>query len=104
MVRGLRPGCVPVPHPHLPKEKLRLDFRPEAFNLPHRVRFGTGSSSLQSPNFGKLTGANDLLDSPRQMPSRLNLYWQARGPWAGFGRRRPQGQSPYTMSIGPPNQ
>lgn len=57
------------------KEQIRLDFRAEMFNAFNRVRFGTGSLSLQSQQFGQLTGAGDLLNSPRQMQLALKLYW-----------------------------
>jgi hypothetical protein len=57
------------------KEKLRMDFRAEAFNVFNRVRFGTGPTQLQDPNLGKLTGAGDLLNTPRQMQLGLKLYW-----------------------------
>ncbi|HYM09212.1 MAG TPA: carboxypeptidase regulatory-like domain-containing protein [Bryobacterales bacterium] len=56
-------------------EKLKLDFRAEAFNIFNRVRFGTGPTTLQDPNLGKLTGAGDLLNTPRQMQFALKLYW-----------------------------
>ena len=56
-------------------EKLRLDFRAEAFNVFNRVRFGTGSLSLQDANFGKLTSSTDLLNTPRQMQLGLKLYF-----------------------------
>ena len=53
-------------------ERLALDFRWEAFNLLNRVRFGTGSTSLDSPTFGVVTSqAND----PRRMQMGLKLYW-----------------------------
>jgi hypothetical protein len=54
-------------------ERLRIDFRCEAFNLFNRVRFGTGSNQLQNPNFGKLTGTNDILNDPRRVQLALKL-------------------------------
>ena len=57
------------------KEAIRLEFRAEAFNVFNRVRFGTGSNQLQSTSFGKLTGSNDLLNTPRQMQFALKLYF-----------------------------
>lgn len=57
------------------KEAIRLEFRAEAFNVLNRVRFGTGSNQLQSSSFGKLTGSNDLLNTPRQMQFALKLYF-----------------------------
>jgi Carboxypeptidase regulatory-like domain len=57
------------------REKLRLDFRAEAFNVFNRVRFGTGSTSLQNATFGKLTSNGDLLNTPRQMQFALKLYF-----------------------------
>jgi hypothetical protein len=57
------------------RERIRLDFRAEAFNIFNRVRFGTGPTQLQDPNLGKLTGAGDLLNTPRQLQLGLKLYW-----------------------------
>jgi hypothetical protein len=56
-------------------EQIRLDFRAEAFNAFNRVRFGTGSTSLQSTTFGRLTSNGDLLNTPRQMQFALKLYF-----------------------------
>jgi hypothetical protein len=57
------------------KEKLRIDIRAEAFNVFNRVRFGTGSTQLQSTTFGKLTSNGDLLNTPRQMQLAAKLYF-----------------------------
>ena len=57
------------------KESIRLEFRAEAFNAFNRVRFGTGSTTLQDQNFGKLTSSSDLLNTPRQMQLALKLYF-----------------------------
>jgi hypothetical protein len=57
------------------RESFRLEFRAEAFNLFNRVRFGTGSTSLQDQNFGHLTSSNDLLNTPRQLQLALKLYF-----------------------------
>jgi hypothetical protein len=57
------------------KEALRLEFRAEAFNVFNRVRFGTGSTQLQSQNFGHLTSSGDLLNTPRQLQLALKLYF-----------------------------
>jgi hypothetical protein len=56
-------------------ESVRFEFRAEAFNLLNRVRFGTGSTSLQSQNFGRLTSSADLLNTPRQLQLALKLYF-----------------------------
>jgi len=56
-------------------ESMRLDLRGEAFNAFNRVRFGTGPLGLQSNQFGQLTGAGDLLNSPRSMQVALKLYF-----------------------------
>ncbi len=56
-------------------EKVRLSFRLEAFNLFNRVRFGTGPNGLTNPNFGRLTGNQDILLDPRRMQLALKLYW-----------------------------
>ena len=52
-----------------------MDFRAEMFNAFNRVRFGTGSLSIQSNQFGRLTGAGDLLNTPRQAQVALKLYF-----------------------------
>jgi hypothetical protein len=57
------------------KESLRMEFRAEAFNIFNRVRFGTGSTSLQDQNFGKLTSSADQLNTPRQLQLALKLYF-----------------------------
>jgi hypothetical protein len=57
------------------KEKFRIDIRAEAFNVFNRVRFGTGSTQLQSTTFGKLTSNSDLLNTPRQMQLAAKLYF-----------------------------
>ncbi len=56
-------------------EKVRLNFRWETFNLFNRVRFGTGPNGLTNPNFGRLTGNQDILNDPRRMQVALKLYW-----------------------------
>jgi hypothetical protein len=56
-------------------EQVRLDFRIEAFNVFNRVRFGTGSTTLQSQTFGRLSSNSDLLNSPRQLQLALKLYF-----------------------------
>ncbi len=56
-------------------ESVRMEFRAEAFNVFNRVRFGTGSTSLQDQNFGHLTSSSDLLNSPRQLQLALKLYF-----------------------------
>jgi len=56
-------------------ESMRIEFRAEAFNAFNRVRFGTGSTTLQDQNFGHLTSASDLLNSPRSMQLALKLYF-----------------------------
>lgn len=57
------------------KEQVRIEFRAEAFNVFNRVRFGTGSTQIQDPNFGKLTSSSDLLNTPRQLQLALKLYF-----------------------------
>jgi hypothetical protein len=56
-------------------EQLRLDFRAEAFNAFNRVRFGSGSTTLQAQTFGVLTSNSDLLNTPRQVQFALKLYF-----------------------------
>ena len=54
------------------REKLRLDFRAEAFNLFNRVRFGNGSTNLDSTSFGVVV---DQTNSQRQLQMALKLYF-----------------------------
>lgn len=54
------------------KEKIRLDFRAEAFNLFNRVRFGNGSTNLDSTNFGVVV---DQTNTQRQLQMALKLYF-----------------------------
>jgi hypothetical protein len=56
-------------------ERVKLDFRMEAFNAFNRVRFGTGSTTLQSQTFGRLTTNSDILNTPRQLQFALKLSW-----------------------------
>jgi hypothetical protein len=57
------------------RESLRLDFRVEAFNVFNRVRFGTGPTTLQSNNFGRLTSNGDIFNDPRRLQFALKLYF-----------------------------
>ena len=57
------------------RESVRVEFRAEAFNVLNRVRFGTGSTGLQTQNFGLLTSSSDLLNTPRQLQLALKLYF-----------------------------
>ncbi len=56
-------------------EKIKMNLRWEAFNIFNRVRFGTGPNGLTNPNFGRLTGNQDILLDPRRMQVALKLYW-----------------------------
>jgi hypothetical protein len=56
-------------------ERVRMDFRAEAFNAFNRVRFGTGSLTIQDQTFGKLSSSSDLLNTPRQLQLGLKLYF-----------------------------
>ncbi|MBM3738236.1 MAG: TonB-dependent receptor [Acidobacteria bacterium] len=53
-------------------ERIRMDFRGEAFNLFNRVIFGTGNANLNSTTFGIVTGQGN---GPRDMQLGLKLYW-----------------------------
>jgi hypothetical protein len=57
------------------REKMHLEFRAEAFNMFNRVRFGTGSTGLQSATFGVLTGAPSQINTPRQLQVAVKLYF-----------------------------
>ena len=56
-------------------ERIRLEFRGEAFNVFNRVRYGTGSTQLQSQTFGIPTGSGIQINTPRQMQLALKLYF-----------------------------
>ena len=54
-------------------EKLRLQFRAEAFNAMNRVRFGSPNTSVTGgANFGLVTSQSN---DPRQMQFGLKLIW-----------------------------
>ena len=57
------------------KEKSRVEFRAEAFNVFNRVRFGTGSTQLQSQTFGVLSGAGSQINTPRNLQLALKVYF-----------------------------
>jgi hypothetical protein len=57
------------------REKIRLEFRAEAFNVFNRVRFGTGSTQLQSSQFGVLVGSGSQINTPRNLQLALKLYF-----------------------------
>ena len=54
------------------KERFKLDFRGEAFNLLNRTIFGNPNANLNSNAFGQVTGQSN---APRQMQLALKLYW-----------------------------
>jgi len=53
-------------------ERVRLDFRAEAFNLFNRTVFSNPVTNLNSNTFGVVSGQSN---SPRQMQFALKLYW-----------------------------
>jgi hypothetical protein len=53
-------------------ERLRLDFRAEAFNLFNRTVFGTPVTNLNSTSFGLVT---TQANTARQMQLALKVYW-----------------------------
>lgn len=53
-------------------ERMRLDFRAEAFNLLNRVVFGNPGNNINSSTFGVISSQ---ANSPRQMQMALKLYW-----------------------------
>jgi hypothetical protein len=57
------------------KEKTRLEFRAEAFNVFNRTRFGEGNTQLQSQSFGVLTGAGSQINTPRNLQLALKFYF-----------------------------
>src|ERR1035438_5128624 len=57
------------------REKMGVEFRVEAFNVFNRVRFGTGSTQLQSQTFGVLTGSGSQINTPRHLQLALKFYF-----------------------------
>lgn len=57
------------------REKMRVEFRAEAFNVFNRVRFGTGNTQLQSSQFGVLVGAGSQINTPRNLQLALKFYF-----------------------------
>jgi hypothetical protein len=57
------------------REKMRVEFRAEAFNVFNRVRFGTGSTQLQNAQFGVLVGAGSQINTPRNLQLALKFYF-----------------------------
>jgi hypothetical protein len=53
-------------------EGRRLDLRAEAFNIFNRVRFNPGSTTIDDPNFGRVTGT---LNDPRRMQFAAKFYF-----------------------------
>ncbi len=53
-------------------ERLRLDFRAEAFNLFNRTVFSGPVTNLNNNSFGLVTSQSN---TPRQMQMALKLYW-----------------------------
>ena len=54
---------------------LRYVGVPHLYTPDLRVRFGTGSNSLQAQTFGVLTSSSDLLNTPRQLQLALKMYF-----------------------------
>jgi hypothetical protein len=54
------------------RERFRLDFRAEAFNLLNRTVFSNPNTNLNSTTFGVVSAQ---ANSPRQMQFALKLYW-----------------------------
>jgi hypothetical protein len=53
-------------------ERMRVDFRAEAFNVSNRVVFGGPQTSLNSSTFGAISSQ---ANSPRQMQGGFKVYW-----------------------------
>jgi hypothetical protein len=53
-------------------ERVRMDFRAEAFNALNRPRFNPGSTNVLDANFGLV---NSTLNEPRRMQLGLKLYF-----------------------------
>ncbi len=56
-------------------ERMRVEFRAEAFNVFNRVRFGTGSTQLHNSQFGVLVGAGSQINTPRNLQLALKFYF-----------------------------
>lgn len=56
-------------------EKMRFEFRAEAFNVFNRVRFIPNNYTLQSTTFGQVAGALSQFNTPRQLQLALKFYY-----------------------------
>ena len=53
------------------KERFRIDFRAEAFNIFNRVQFGSPATNFNSAAFGIISSQ---ANTPRQLQGGLKLY------------------------------
>ncbi len=54
------------------REGARLEFRAEAFNALNHPQFSGPNATVNTDNFGKITGQ---ANSPRQVQLALKMYW-----------------------------
>jgi hypothetical protein len=54
------------------RERFRVDFRAEAFNIFNRVVFGSPQTNLNSATFGVVSSQ---ANTPRQLQGGIKLYW-----------------------------
>jgi len=59
------------------RERFKLEFRAEAFNLTNTPNFALPSNlNFQDlTNFGQITSTRDNPDDPRELQFALKLYW-----------------------------
>lgn len=56
-------------------ERIKVEFRAEAFNLSNTPKFNNPNGDITSPNFGKVTGVNGEPNGPRVMQLGLKMVF-----------------------------
>jgi hypothetical protein len=78
--RGLRNGCSGLRFSNIDmnivkrtqiREKVNFELRMEFFNLPNSVRFGVGTTGINTANFGQVTTIGSAREI--QLNGRLNF-------------------------------
>lgn len=57
------------------KERIRIEFRAESFNVTNTAAFGNPNGDITSPNFGKITTTDGNLNGPRVIQLGLKVVF-----------------------------